>query len=341
MKKGAVAVDVAVDQGGCFETTQATTHSDPVYTVDGVIHYCVANMPGRRGADLDLRARRTRPSATASSSPTRASSGRPRRIRTSPRASTPTAASSPTRAVAEAQGKELHPAQAGARLRAAPAPEHSVRRCVTGDREEVPCTVPLPDFALALSALALALPALAEMRIEKTLKLAPGGEFRLDTDMGKVTLVGSSEPDVHVVVTSRRKDLDELMTFRWDESPGLVSITAAQAAQVRLVLELGRQASSTRSAFPPRPASRSRPPAAASRSPASRARSARTPRAAASASRTSSATSRPTPRAAESPFENIKGRVTADTSGGGVEADRASTARSAPRAPAARSSSSG
>jgi alanine dehydrogenase len=46
MKTGAVAVDVAVDQGGCFETTKATTHSDPVYTVDGVIHYCVANMPG-------------------------------------------------------------------------------------------------------------------------------------------------------------------------------------------------------------------------------------------------------------------------------------------------------
>jgi alanine dehydrogenase len=46
MKPGAVAVDVAVDQGGCFETTHATTHSDPVYTVDGVIHYCVANMPG-------------------------------------------------------------------------------------------------------------------------------------------------------------------------------------------------------------------------------------------------------------------------------------------------------
>ena len=41
-----MAVDVAVDQGGCFETTKATTHSDPVYTVDGVIHYCVANMPG-------------------------------------------------------------------------------------------------------------------------------------------------------------------------------------------------------------------------------------------------------------------------------------------------------
>lgn len=46
MKPGSVVVDVAVDQGGCFETTHATTHSDPVYVVDDVIHYCVANMPG-------------------------------------------------------------------------------------------------------------------------------------------------------------------------------------------------------------------------------------------------------------------------------------------------------
>jgi len=46
MKPGAVLVDVAVDQGGCVETTRPTTHLDPVYTVDGVIHYCVANMPG-------------------------------------------------------------------------------------------------------------------------------------------------------------------------------------------------------------------------------------------------------------------------------------------------------
>lgn len=46
MKKGAVMVDVAIDQGGCFETSHPTTHADPVYTVDGVIHYCVANMPG-------------------------------------------------------------------------------------------------------------------------------------------------------------------------------------------------------------------------------------------------------------------------------------------------------
>jgi len=46
MRKGAVIVDVAVDQGGCVETTRATTHSDPTYEIDGVLHYCVANMPG-------------------------------------------------------------------------------------------------------------------------------------------------------------------------------------------------------------------------------------------------------------------------------------------------------
>jgi alanine dehydrogenase len=46
MKKGAVLVDVSIDQGGCFETSRPTTHADPVFTVDGVIHYCVANMPG-------------------------------------------------------------------------------------------------------------------------------------------------------------------------------------------------------------------------------------------------------------------------------------------------------
>ncbi|HJP84207.1 MAG TPA: alanine dehydrogenase [Fimbriimonadaceae bacterium] len=46
MKRGSVIVDVCVDQGGCFETTKATTHADPIYTVDGVVHYCVANMPG-------------------------------------------------------------------------------------------------------------------------------------------------------------------------------------------------------------------------------------------------------------------------------------------------------
>ena len=46
MKPGAVMVDIAIDQGGCFETSHPTTHEDPVFIVDGVVHYCVANMPG-------------------------------------------------------------------------------------------------------------------------------------------------------------------------------------------------------------------------------------------------------------------------------------------------------
>jgi alanine dehydrogenase len=49
MRNGAVIVDVGVDQGGCMETTRPTTHQDPVYVVDGVVHYCVANMPGAVG----------------------------------------------------------------------------------------------------------------------------------------------------------------------------------------------------------------------------------------------------------------------------------------------------
>jgi alanine dehydrogenase len=46
MKPGAVLVDVAIDQGGCFETSHPTTHDDPIFEVDGIVHYCVANMPG-------------------------------------------------------------------------------------------------------------------------------------------------------------------------------------------------------------------------------------------------------------------------------------------------------
>jgi alanine dehydrogenase len=46
MKPGAVIVDIAIDQGGCTETSKPTTHSHPTYVVDGVVHYCVANMPG-------------------------------------------------------------------------------------------------------------------------------------------------------------------------------------------------------------------------------------------------------------------------------------------------------
>ena len=46
MKKGTVLVDVSVDQGGCMETTRPTTHDDPIFVLDGIVHYCVANMPG-------------------------------------------------------------------------------------------------------------------------------------------------------------------------------------------------------------------------------------------------------------------------------------------------------
>jgi alanine dehydrogenase len=46
MQPGSVLVDVAIDQGGCFETSHPTTHQEPTYEVDGIIHYCVANMPG-------------------------------------------------------------------------------------------------------------------------------------------------------------------------------------------------------------------------------------------------------------------------------------------------------
>jgi alanine dehydrogenase len=46
MKRNAVLVDISIDQGGCFETSRPTTHTDPTYEVDGVTHYCVANMPG-------------------------------------------------------------------------------------------------------------------------------------------------------------------------------------------------------------------------------------------------------------------------------------------------------
>ena len=56
MRRGSVLVDVSIDQGGCFETSRATTHADPVYEVDGIVHYCVANMPGAvaRSATLAL-----------------------------------------------------------------------------------------------------------------------------------------------------------------------------------------------------------------------------------------------------------------------------------------------
>ena len=80
--------------------------------------------------------------------------------------------------------------------------------------------------ALALAGLTLAGPALADNRIEKDLKLAPGGEFRLETDLGSVTVTGSPDSGAHVVVTSKRKDLDELLSFRWEEGSDSATVIA-------------------------------------------------------------------------------------------------------------------
>ena len=72
MKTGSVLVDVAIDQGGCFETSHATTHSEPTYVVDGIVHYCVANMPGAVAGTPPTRSTMP-PCTTACNSPTRAS----------------------------------------------------------------------------------------------------------------------------------------------------------------------------------------------------------------------------------------------------------------------------
>ncbi|HTR04879.1 MAG TPA: hypothetical protein VMN82_16945, partial [Thermoanaerobaculia bacterium] len=71
-----------------------------------------------------------------------------------------------------------------------------------------------------------AAPAAAQSRLEKDLSLAPGGEFRLETDMGSVTVTGSSDAGAHLLITSKRKDLDELLTFRFDEGAGSVAVIA-------------------------------------------------------------------------------------------------------------------
>ena len=86
-----------------------------------------------------------------------------------------------------------------------------------------------------------ALPALAETRIEKDLKLSPGGDFRLETDMGSVTVTGSPDAGVHVVITSKRKDLEDLLTFRLRGGSGLgVHRRAQEARHLGLVLEQRR-----------------------------------------------------------------------------------------------------
>jgi DUF4097 and DUF4098 domain-containing protein YvlB len=86
-----------------------------------------------------------------------------------------------------------------------------------------------PNRPLALAGLAVALaaaPLLADNRLEKDLALEPGGQFSIQTDAGKVTLTGSNDSGVHIVVTSRHKDLDEILTFRFNEAAGSASVTA-------------------------------------------------------------------------------------------------------------------
>src|SRR5258706_1291478 len=83
----------------------------------------------------------------------------------------------------------------------------------------------LRPFVLIGLALA-AVPALAETRIEKILKLEPGGQFTLDTELGKVAVRGKSGSGVRLVVTSRRDDIDGLLSFRYEEGARSASIHA-------------------------------------------------------------------------------------------------------------------
>ena len=83
------------------------------------------------------------------------------------------------------------------------------------------------SLAFALAAFLVPATALvAEDRMEKTLRLAPGGRFAIDTDLGSVSITGSEAPDVHLVVTSKRRDLDELLNFTFQEDHGSASVTA-------------------------------------------------------------------------------------------------------------------
>jgi hypothetical protein len=86
---------------------------------------------------------------------------------------------------------------------------------------------PALPTALAIAGLTFAAAqAAADTRIEKDLKLAPGGEFRLETDLGAVTVTGSPDSGAHIVVTSKRKDLDDLLTFRWEEGSASATVIA-------------------------------------------------------------------------------------------------------------------
>jgi alanine dehydrogenase len=93
---GAVLVDVSIDQGGCFETSRPTTHSDPTYEVDGITHYCVANMPGAVPGHVDLRADQRHHAVHRAPGRRGARPGRPRQPRARARGRTWSTARSPT-----------------------------------------------------------------------------------------------------------------------------------------------------------------------------------------------------------------------------------------------------
>src|SRR6478736_94426 len=161
-----------------------------------------------------------------------------------------------------------------------------------------------PTRSLVFAALALAaVPALAETRIEKDLKLDSGGHFSIDTDMGKVTVVGSTDSGAHIVVTSRHKDLNELLSLRFDESAGSASVVARKKHRFELFSGMRdsvewqiRLPAQTRISIETRSAtSTATPRAAASRSRTSRVASRRRPRG--EASRGGRSTARSTRRA--------------------------------------------
>ena len=88
----------------------------------------------------------------------------------------------------------------------------------------------------------LLLPALeirAESRFEKVLKLSPGGSFRLDTDMGSVTVTGTAAPDVRLIVTGRR-DPQDLLRFQFDQAPGSVTVSARRKHRISWLGDGGR-----------------------------------------------------------------------------------------------------
>jgi DUF4097 and DUF4098 domain-containing protein YvlB len=79
---------------------------------------------------------------------------------------------------------------------------------------------------IALALVAMAAPLRADYRVEKNLKLAPGGQFVLDSDAGSVTVIGSPQQGAEIVVTANRDDVDDLLTFSFEEVPGGVRVTA-------------------------------------------------------------------------------------------------------------------